>query len=90
MIRSLEIAVEELRRQIDDLARQAFPFADMQAEIEEARGYLKKAGEYGTSRDEDKAVFALLYAGVCYGVGLSELKQAQELKRKIDEILGST
>ncbi len=88
MIRGLEIAVEELRRQIDNLADQALPFADLQTEIEEARSYLKMAAEFGTARDEHKALFALLYAGVCYGLALTELEQAQALKRKIDGILG--
>ncbi len=90
MIRGLEIAVEELRRQIDDLVQRALPFANLEAEIKEARAYLDKAAQYGTSREEDKALLALLYAAVVYGIALTELEQAQELKQRIDAILGLT
>ncbi len=90
MIRGLEIAVEELRRQLDGLVQRVLPFADLETEIKEARAYLMRAAEYATARDEDKALLALLYASVCYGVAITELEQAQELKQKIDAILGST
>ena len=88
MIRTLEIATEELRRQVDELERCALPFADIPVETAEARLYLDKAAECGAARDLDKALFALLYAGVCFGVAATELEQAERLKRKIDELLG--
>jgi hypothetical protein len=87
-IRSLEIAVEELRRRIDELEQRALPSSDIKAETEQARAYLNKAVRYGTSRDHDKATLAVVYAAVCYGAALTELEQAERLKRVIDEILG--
>ncbi len=88
MIRALEIAEEEMRRQIDALERCALPLAEFPVEIIEAHLYLNKAAQFGTARELDRALFGLLYAGVCYGAALAELEQAENLKRKIDELLG--
>ncbi len=88
MIRALEIAAEELRRQLDELEHRAVPFANTKAEIEQARLYLNRAAQYGNARELDKALFALLYVCVCFGVTATELEQAEKLKQKIDALLG--
>jgi hypothetical protein len=83
MLAGLLQVIEELHWQPEDLK----DHSEVAAEVEEARRYLDKAEELYKAGEAEKAMYAFLYAAVCYGLALSELSEAEKLKQKTDEIL---
>lgn len=79
--------IEELHWQLEDLEDRSLRLSEVAAEVEETRRYLDKAEELDKAGEAEKAMYAFFYAAVCYGVALSELVEAEKLKRKVNETL---